>query len=61
VKAALGRGKVIVSSVILEEQRQELLRLARDADRTLSAEIRMALARHVAQPTPTTDEEQSPS
>ena len=40
-------GKVTVSAVIDEAQRDELLRLARHADRSLSAEVRRAVAAHL--------------
>jgi len=43
----LAPGKVIVSAVIEETQRDELLRLARHADRSLSAEVRRAVAAHL--------------
>ena len=39
--------KVIVSSAVDREERDELERLARDGDRTLSQEIRRALRRHI--------------
>ncbi|HET7668080.1 MAG TPA: hypothetical protein VFK56_18845, partial [Mycobacterium sp.] len=43
----LAPGKVIVSSVIEEAGRDELLRLARAADRSLSAELRRAVSRYL--------------
>lgn len=55
----LASGKVIVSSVIDETQRDELLRLARDADRSLSAEVRRAVAAHLER-TAHRDEETTP-
>jgi uncharacterized protein with von Willebrand factor type A (vWA) domain len=55
----LAPGKVIVSAVIDETQREELLRLAREADRSLSAEVRRAVAAHL-QGTRHDDEETTP-
>lgn len=43
----LAPGKTIVSSMIDKTQRDELLRLAREGDRSLSSEIRRALANHL--------------
>ena len=40
-------GKCIISAQVDAEQRDELLRLARDADRSLSAEVRRAVAAHL--------------
>ena len=40
----------IVSAQIKRDQRDELLRLARLADRTLSAEIRRAISEHLRRP-----------
>jgi hypothetical protein len=40
--------KAVVSAQITLAQRDELERLAADADRTLSAEIRRAVAEHLA-------------
>lgn len=45
--STLAPGKVIVSSVLDERERDELLRLARDGDRSLSAEVRRAIVRHL--------------
>jgi hypothetical protein len=39
--------KVVVSSAVEPEERDELERLARDGDRTLSQEIRRALRRYM--------------
>jgi len=39
--------KRIVSAQVSQEQRQELERLAERGDRTLSAEVRRAIARHL--------------
>jgi hypothetical protein len=39
-------GMVIVSAQISAEQRAELVRLAAEADRTLSAQIRRAVKEH---------------
>ena len=47
----LSSGKVIVSAMLDEAQRDELLRLARDADRSLSAEVRRAVAEHLERAT----------
>ena len=43
----LAPGKTIVSAMIDEAQRAELIRLARDADRSLSAEVRRAVTEHL--------------
>lgn len=43
------RNGVIVSSQVSAGVREQLERLAAEADRSLSAEIRRALARHVEQ------------
>ena len=48
----LAPGKVIVSAMLDEAQRDELLRLARDADRSLSAEVRRAVAEHLKRTVP---------
>ena len=39
--------RVIISAQVATAQRDELARLAQEADRSLSAEIRRALAAHV--------------
>jgi len=49
----LAPGKAIVSAQVDETQREELLRLARAGDRTLSGEIRRALELHLEQNTRT--------
>jgi len=51
----LAPAKCIISAQVDEEQRDELLRLARDADRSLSAEVRRAVATHLrgTRPDPT--------
>ncbi len=43
----LAPGKTIVSSMIDKTQREELLKLAREGDRSLSGEIRRALTHHL--------------
>jgi predicted transcriptional regulator len=48
----LAPGKTIVSAVIDEEQRDELIRLARAADRSLSAEVRRAVTEHLERSSP---------
>ena len=48
------REGVIVSAQVSREQREELERLAREGDRTLSQEIRRALSRYLR---PAADEE----
>ena len=45
----LASSKVIVSAVIGKTQRDDLVHLAREGDRSISAEIRRAIAAHVAQ------------
>jgi predicted transcriptional regulator len=40
--------KQVVSAQIDKEARDELVRLAHEADRTLSAEVRRAIAEHLA-------------
>jgi hypothetical protein len=47
MRATLTEHKVVVSAVE-PAQREELERLAAEGDRTLSQEIRRALARHLA-------------
>jgi HEAT repeat protein len=47
MSTTLAQGKTIVSAVISEQQRHELVRLARDGDRSLSAEVRRAVAEHL--------------
>ena len=44
---AQAEGKVIISAQVATGQRDQLARLAQEADRSLSAEIRRALAAHV--------------
>lgn len=44
---ALAEKKVIVSAQLDKRQRDELLRLSGDADRSLSAEVRRAIAKHL--------------
>ena len=44
--------KVIVSAQLDKRQRDELLRLARDADCSLSAEVRRAVTAHLERATP---------
>ena len=48
----LAPGKVIVAAMLDQTQRDELLRLARDADRSLSAEARRAVAEHLERTVP---------
>ena len=48
----IAQGKAIVSAVIDEEQRAELIRLARAGDRSVSAEIRRAVAEHLQRAAP---------
>ena len=43
----LAQGKVIVSAMLDEAQRDHLLRLAREGDRSLSAELRRAVTAHL--------------
>ena len=45
--------KVIVSAQLDKQHRDELLRLARGADRSLSAEVRRAIAEHLRRTRPT--------
>jgi hypothetical protein len=52
-------GKVIVSSVLDEDDRDKLVRLARHADRSLSAEIRRAVGAYLTNDTTTTEEQPS--
>jgi predicted transcriptional regulator len=47
MKTTFVPGKCIISAQVDDEQRDELLRLARDADRSLSAEVRRAVAAHL--------------
>jgi hypothetical protein len=56
ISTTLASGKVIVSAQIDETQRAELLRLARDADRSLSAEVRRAVTEHLARANTTPEE-----
>ena len=43
----LAPGKTIVSAVVTERERDELRRLAREGDRSLSAELRRAVSEHL--------------
>ena len=54
--ATLAPGKTIVSAVIDEKQRDELIRIAHAGDRSLSAEIRRAVAKHLERATPEPEE-----
>ena len=47
----LAPGKVIVSAMLDARQRDELLRLARAGDRSLSAELRRAVTEHLERAT----------
>lgn len=42
------KGRTIVSAQVEADTRAELERLAREGDRTLSAEVRRAIAEHLA-------------
>ncbi len=46
--ATLAPGKTIVSAVVTEQERDELRRLALAGDRSLSGEVRRALAMYLA-------------
>ena len=48
MSTTLAPGKTIVSAVISERQREELLRLARTGDRSLSAELRRVVSCYLA-------------
>jgi hypothetical protein len=50
MKTTLATGKTIIGAVVSEEQREQLIRLAKDADRSLSAEVRRAVVRYFARP-----------
>jgi hypothetical protein len=56
MSTTLAQGKTIVSAVISEQQRDELVRLARDSDRSLSAEVRRAVAAHRERAAPPPEE-----
>ena len=45
--ATLAPGRTIVSAVVSEQERDELRRLARNGDRSLSAELRRAVAAYL--------------
>jgi hypothetical protein len=47
LRAAEREAKVVVSSQVTEDVRAELERRARTGDRSLSAEIRRAIAQHL--------------
>ena len=48
MRATLSEPKVVVSAAVEPEQRQELERLAREGDRTLSQQVRIAVREHLA-------------
>ena len=52
----LAPGRVIVSAMLDEAQRDHLLRLAREGDRSLSAELRRAVTAHLERTTPEPEE-----
>ena len=47
MRATLAELKVVVSAAVDAEQREELERLAREGDRTLSQQVRMAVREHL--------------
>ena len=48
----MGASKVVVSAAVDREQRQQLERLAREGDRTLSQQVRVALREYLAERAP---------
>ena len=53
----LAPGKTIVSAVVTEQERDELRRLAREGDRSLSAQVRRAVSEHLERAAPEPEEE----
>lgn len=47
MRATLEEPKVVISSAVGPEQREELERLAREGDRTLSQQVRIAVREHL--------------
>jgi hypothetical protein len=48
MRPTLSEPRVVVSSSVAPEQREELERLAREGDRTLSQQVRIAIREHLA-------------
>ena len=47
MRATLDEPKVVISSAVEPAQREELERLAREGDRTLSQQVRIAVREHL--------------
>lgn len=56
--ATLAERKVVVSGTVAPSQREELERLAREGDRTLSQQVRLAVREHLERRRPDAEEYQ---
>ena len=57
MRATFVESKVVVSAAVEQEQREELQRLAREGDRTLSQQVRIAVREHLERVRPTMEGE----